>query len=126
MFNKKHLLLAVLPALLLVSAGCWTDKHGTRHRLIVGIGFGVITTTNQPGVEVSDSRVLGLQLGPDMVGAGYLSRHRVVIDPEIASNVVVSVKANPFDFTVTHYDRNATNFPPVHFPDKIDNPKKSK
>ena len=98
----------------LLITGCrWTDANGTHH-LIVGIGFGVITTTNRPGVEVSDSRVLGVQLGPDTVGAGYLSRQRVIIEPVLASNVVISVPANPFDLTVTHFDMNSTNWLPFH------------
>ena len=46
-------------------AGCsWTDKNGTHH-LIVGIGFGVVTTTNRAGVDVYDARVLGGEIGPD-------------------------------------------------------------
>jgi hypothetical protein len=90
-------------------AGCsWSDRSGTHH-LIVGIGFGVITTTNRPGVEVWDSRVLGGEIGPDGAGMGWLQHHQVAIDPALASNVVVSVKANPFSLTVKNFDPYSVN-----------------
>ena len=86
------------------SSGCaWTDAGGTHH-LIVGIGFGVITTTNRTGVDVLDSRVLGAEIGPDGIGVGWMRHHRVAIDPALASNVVVSVKVNSFGLTVTNFD----------------------
>ena len=91
-------MLAFLPA-------CWSDKSGT-HRLIVGIGFGIITTTNRPGVDVRDSHILGGEIGPDGFGVGWMNRHRVAIDPLLASNAVVSVKANPFGLTIKNYPVN--------------------
>jgi len=112
-FNTRFLSALFLTFPLWCATGCWTDARGNKHHLIVGIGFGVITTTNRPGVTVSDSRVLGVQLGPDTLGAGYLSRQRIIIDPVLASNVVMSVKANPFDLTVTHHDLNFTNWLPM-------------
>ena len=95
-------LLAAL-CLAVFSGCCWTDKHGTHH-LIVGLGFGVITTTNRVGVDVRDSRILGAEIGPDGVGVGWAQHHRVAIDPAMASNVVVSIKANPFGLTVKNFD----------------------
>ena len=89
--------------------GCsWTDQHGTHH-LIVGIGFGVVTTTNRPGVEVYDARVLGLMAGPEGAGAGWMRQHQVAIDPALASNVVIGIKANPFNLTVKNFDPYSTN-----------------
>ena len=64
--------LAILPILALSMAlsGCsWTDDGGTHH-LIVGVGFGIITTTNRPGVEVHDSRILGGEFAPNSLGVG--------------------------------------------------------
>lgn len=85
------------------STGCsWTDKHGTHH-LIVGIGFGLVTTTNRPGVDVYESAVLGAAAGPDGAGIGWLRHHRVQIDPELASNVVISIKSTPGNLTITNY-----------------------
>lgn len=101
--------LIALAGLGLMLAGCsWTDKGGTHH-LIVGIGFGVITTTNRAGVEVSDSRVLGGEFGPDGVGLGWLGHHRTAIDPAMASNVVISVKASGMSVTIKNFDPYGTN-----------------
>ena len=88
----------------LALSGCsWTDARGT-HYLVVGIGFGIITSTNHPGIDVRDTRVLGAELGPDAFGVGCLSRHRVAIDPLLASNAIVSIKANPLKLTVESRD----------------------
>jgi len=90
-------------------SGCsWTD-HGGTHHLIVGLGFGIVTTTNRTGVEVRDDRVLGAMIGPDGGGVGWLRRHRVAIDPEKASNTVVSIKATPLALTVKNFDPYFTN-----------------
>lgn len=89
--------------------GCsWTDRGGTHH-LIVGIGFGVITTTNRPGVDVYDSRVLGGEFGSKGMGLGWVQHHRVEINPAIASNVVISVKANHWGITVKNFDPYGSN-----------------
>lgn len=117
-WNKVRSLVPGL-ALLLGLTGCsWTDKGGTHH-LIVGIGFGVITTTNYPGVQVSDSHVLGGEFGPDGVGLGWMQHHRVEIDPAIASNVVISVKANHMGITVKNFDPYGSN---TNFDQTIKNP----
>jgi hypothetical protein len=100
--NPRRLVLGT--AALLLLTGCyWTDTTGTHH-LVVGIGFGIITTTNRPGVEVFDSRILGGQFGPDRVGVGLMRHHSLLLDPALASNVVVSVKASPFGLTVKNFD----------------------
>ena len=98
-----------LVLLALIATGCsWTDKSGTHH-LIVGVGFGVITTTNGAGVEVLDSRVIGAELGPNGAGLGLMQHHRVAINPALASNVVISVKSSPFALTVKNFDPYSTN-----------------
>jgi hypothetical protein len=90
-------------------AGCsWTDKNGTHH-LIVGLGFGVVTTTNMPGVDVWDSRVLGALAGPNGASVGWMQQHRLAIDPLRASNVVISIKATPCSLTVRNFDFRQTN-----------------
>lgn len=100
---------AALTGLVLVAAGCsWTDKGGTHH-LIVGIGFGVITTTNAPGVSVYESHVLGGELGPDFAGLGWMQHHQVQIDPALASNVVVSIKSTGLDASIKNFDPYQTN-----------------
>ena len=104
---NKALPLASLLLLAGVGGCSWTDKHGTHH-LIVGVGFAVVTTTNCAGVEVIDSRSLGLTAGPQGAGVGFIQHHRVAIDPVLTSNVVVSIKANPFDLTVKTFDPYST------------------
>jgi hypothetical protein len=103
--------LALLLVALLLGGCAWTDKSGTHH-LIVGIGFGVITTTNRPGVDVWDSHVLGAEAGPSGFGVGWMGHNRVVLDPVLASNVVVSIQARHFGVTVKNFDpysKNTTN-----------------
>jgi hypothetical protein len=91
------------------TGGCsWTDQGGTHH-LIVGIGFGVITTTNRVGVEVRDSRILGGEFGPDTIGLGWMEHHSTSIDPAIASNVVISVKASGMNVTIKNFDPYGSN-----------------
>jgi len=95
----------------LLTSCAWTDKNGTHH-LIVGVGFGIVTTKNDPGVDIMDSRILGAEIGSFGGGVGWMQRHRVTIDPELASNVVVSVNANPFGMTVTNFNPYSTALKP--------------
>jgi len=108
----RHVVVSVFAMLWLLLEGCsWTDKRGTHH-LIVGIGFGVVTTTNRPGVDVWDSHILGAEADLNGVGVGLMGHHRVVIDPQMASNVVVSIQAKSFGLTVKSFDpysKNTTN-----------------
>ena len=74
-------------------AGCtWVDKGGT-HYLVLGLGVGIMTSTNAPGVQVSESRILGAEFGPHLSGIGLLQSYRVEIDPSLTNNVVVSINA---------------------------------
>lgn len=112
---------AAVLGLSLLGGGCsWTDRHGTHH-LIVGFGLGVVTTTNRPGVDVYDGRVLGALAGPHGAGVGWMQQHRVQIDPLLASNVVVSIRANPGGLTVTHFDLVSTNLLGFPNPDQVQN-----
>jgi len=82
----------------------------------------MITTTTRPGVEVQDSRILGGEFSTERVRLGWTQHHRVAIDPAIASNVVVSVKATPFSLTVKNFDPYSMNHAK---PNKTDNIKKT-
>lgn len=98
--------LAAIPLGIALLCGCsWTDRHGTHH-LILGLGFGIVTSTNDVGVEVRDMRVLGAVVGPEGFGAGYVQRHRVVINPALSSNVILSVRATPCSLTVSNISIN--------------------
>lgn len=86
------------------ATGCtWHDARGT-HRWFVGLGLGVISTTNAPGVNVHQCSGIGLLVGPDAGGLGLFQTHRVVLDPRVASNTVVSSCATPTSITLTHFD----------------------
>ena len=95
--------------LLAGAAGCtWTDGRGT-HQLIVGVGFGIITTTNRPGVDVSDTRLLGAMAGPGGASAGWMLHHQVEINPVIASNVVISIQTGHGGITVKNFNPYTVN-----------------
>lgn len=83
----------------------WTDETGVHHTVI--IGFGMVSHTNGP-VTALDVRGLGLVLDRG-ISAGLVQRHEVMIDPAIASNVVVSIQATPLTMTVKNYDLRLTN-----------------
>lgn len=91
----------------LLTSCAWTDKNGT-HQLIVGVGFGIVTTKNDPGVDIMDSRILGVEIGSFGGGLGWLQHHRVVIDPDLASNVIVSINGNPLGLTVKNFNPYST------------------
>jgi hypothetical protein len=86
----------------------WTDTGGTHH-LIVGIGFGIITTTNRPGVDVQASRILGAEIAPGTVGVGWMEHHYTAIDPVLASNVVISTKGRGVNITIKNFDPYSVN-----------------
>jgi hypothetical protein len=88
--------------MLLLLPACWTNESGTHH-LIVGVGFGVITTTNYQGVSVLNSTIAGGEIGPYGFGVGLMNHHEVQIDPEIASNLVISVQSYPNRIIITNY-----------------------
>ena len=95
----------VLSTLLAAFAGgcTWTDKGGT-HYLVLGLGIGVMTSTNAPGVQVSESRILGAEISPHLSGVGLLQSHRVEIDPSLTNNVVVSVNSHNGFLTVSNFN----------------------
>lgn len=99
-------------------AGCsWKDSRGT-HYLVLGVGFGVITHTNTAGVEVIDSRLLGAHASPYASGVGWMQHHRVMIDPALASNVVISIGATPWSMTVSNFDPHLSLFKQSPFTNK--------
>jgi hypothetical protein len=90
-------------------AGCvWHDKGGTHH-LILGLGYTIVTTTNRPGVEVCETSGVGLTAAQGFTGLGWQRQHRVTIDPQVASNLVLSVQSKPGQLLIKNY---AINFLP--------------
>ncbi len=89
-------------AILAFLTGCaWTDRHGTRHVAI--IGFGIVSVTNQQGAVVQDVRGLGLVLDHS-INLGLVQRHRVEIDPNYATNLVLAIHATPFELNVKNFN----------------------
>ena len=96
-------LAAIFLALLgcLTTQGCsWTTKDGTIHTLVIGAGY--LRTRTEPGVSVANATLLGLAAGPEISGAGFLYHHQVSIDPAVATNLMLSVKATPFRLQLTN------------------------
>ena len=91
-------------------AGCtWTDRRGVQHTLIIGVGHVSRVATN--GMTALDVRALGFVCDPG-VHLGLVQTHQVEIDPNVASNAVISIKASPFSLTVKNfnpYEPNHTN-----------------
>ena len=85
------------------------SEKGTTHRIIIGIG--VVSTGQQPGVSVQDCRALGLVCGQGGLQAGLSQQHDVAIDPKIAEDVVISIRATPFSLTVTNFNPYPPNHP---------------
>ena len=91
-----------------VLSGCaWTDARGTRHTII--FGFGVVSTKEQEGISVRDSRGVGVLAEPGAIGVGWAQRHVVSIDPNVARNVIVSIGATPLSLKVESQSPTETN-----------------
>jgi hypothetical protein len=59
-------------------------------------------------MDATDSRVMGLEAGPNGLGIGLMRHDRVEINPALASNLVVSVKVNRVGITVKNFDSNSS------------------
>ena len=95
----------------LITTGCsgihFRSKDGVNHHLIIGIGM--ISTKEQQGVTVEDAKVLGLMVGKGGLNAGLGQQHIVEINPQLADNVVISVKSAPFSLKVTNFTSYSSN-----------------
>lgn len=79
-------------------SGCaWTDDSGIRHTLIVGLGY--VSQASSSGINVSDVGALGVAYDQGL-GIGLVRNRRVGIDPNIATNAIISIKATPFSLNV--------------------------
>jgi len=89
--------------------GCsWSDKYGTHH-LVIGIGFGEFTSnTNNPAVQVSESRIAGAELGPGFSGLGLIQHHRVEIAPDLTNNIVIKINSHHGVLSVTNFNPHET------------------
>lgn len=100
----------------ILGTGCalpWTGKDGTRHHLIVGLGW--VRTGTQTGVVAEDVRALGLTANSGGGAVGLFRRHRVEFDPHAASNAVVAIRSGAYGLSITNF---AVVSPPTNSPNK--------
>lgn len=97
--NQKRIALAWLLVSLALAggAGCcsWSDKSGTRHVLIVGIGVVSINDSKPAAATVTRAHALGVTADQGGVGAGYSSRFTTSV-PAGAEDVRIEASQRPF------------------------------
>lgn len=81
-------------ALALALTGCWTDRHGTRHTVIIGFGIVGVTPTNSAATVVS-VHCLGLNGSRNGINAGYSSSLTTSV-PANAEDVRIETSQHPF------------------------------
>ena len=78
-------------------AGCcsWTDKSGTHHLIVVGIGIVSVNNSKPAAATVTRANVLGLAADQGEVTAGYSSRFSTAV-PDGAEDVRIEASQRPF------------------------------
>lgn len=90
----------LLTAGLAFSTGCsWSDSHGTRHTLVLGVGW-IRSASVTNAILVREEHILGAMLGTSGIAAGYSGLHTVSIDPQRTSNALLSVHSRPLSLDV--------------------------
>lgn len=76
--------------------GCsWTDRSGTRHVLIVGVGVVSVNNSKPSAATVTRANALGIAADQGGVAAGYSSRFTTSV-PEGAEDVRIEASQRPF------------------------------
>ena len=76
------------------SQGCsWRGQSGVHHTLVLGIGL--VSYKEDPGLSVQNLNLLGTTLDRTGVQAGAIFRHTVMINPNKANDLLLSVNASP-------------------------------
>lgn len=89
MVRRRSGLLAVIPLVGAVLCGCsWTDRRGPHHLVL---GFGIVTSTNEVGVEVPDTRVMGERGWTGRVRCGIRAAPPRGDHPAMSFNVILTV-----------------------------------
>jgi hypothetical protein len=78
-------------------SGCckWTDKSGTRHTLIIGIGVVSVNESKPEAAQVVRASALGISAGTGGFTAGYSSRFSTSV-PAGAEDVRIEASQHPF------------------------------
>lgn len=74
-------------------AGCWTDKSGTHHMVILGVGVVSMNDSNA-AATVTSTRALGVVAGPGGVTAGYATSFITAV-PAGAEDVRIEASQRP-------------------------------
>jgi hypothetical protein len=86
-----------LSALLLLLTGCVPfQSNGTKHILVLGLGWVSVPMTNAPGAQVTKSQTIGLIVSDQpgtKVGLGYASS--TVVQVNTNQNILVEVSSKP-------------------------------
>lgn len=84
-------------ALLLGLTGCcrWTDKSGTRHTLIIGVGVVSVNESKPEAAQVIRANALGITADAGGVTAGLSSRFTTAV-PSGAEDVRIEASQKPF------------------------------
>ena len=87
----------VLLCLISIGTGCipWSDKNGTRHMVVIGLGFVSIHDSNPTAATVVRAQTMGVTADAQGVVAGYSSRFVTAI-PNYAEDVRIEASKYPF------------------------------
>jgi hypothetical protein len=95
-----------------LACGCavpLTGKDGTRHHVIIGLGW--VRTGSQPGVAAEDLRTIGLVANASGGALGLSRIHRVELNPHLASNSVVAIRSGAGGLSLTNFAVSQTQLP---------------
>ncbi len=105
--------LFLCPAMILSVTGCWTDKSGTHHMLVIGLGLVSVNQTNPAAATVTSMHTLGLIANQSGIVAGYSSSFITAV-PDGAEDVRIEASQHPFapiKIVVQKTQFNQTNQP---------------
>ena len=90
-------LFILLSLIALGGTGClaWTDKSGTHHMVVVGLGVMSVNNSKPTAASVTRLQMLGLAAGEEGVVAGYSSRFTTAV-PDGAEDVRIEASQRPF------------------------------
>ncbi|MCQ8116672.1 hypothetical protein [Methylomonas rosea] len=86
--------------LIFLDTGCaWIDQNGTKHHLILGLGY--FSEAKIDGMVANDLAVAGLTYD-NGISLGLVRSYRVEIDPSLDINILTSIKTDPFSLEIKH------------------------
>jgi hypothetical protein len=113
--NRKHLMptWTILCLIIAGGTGCcsWTDKSGTRHVLIVGVGIVSVNDSTPTAATVTRAHALGLTADQGGIAAGYSSSFTTAV-PAGVEDVRIEASQHPFasiNIVVQKTQLNETN-----------------